>query len=352
MQHSIHLFERLPQIEARPATVNDGAFPPVRSKPLVGLIRNGRSYHNGGGSPVEGPSHNAAVSHGALGEVIVTAPQERSDLVEILADFAARRVDCIAIDGGDGTVRDVLSCGAGIFGESWPTLIVLPHGKTNALALDLGIPVDWTLEQALAAIQNGKIERRQPLVITQKDNSGAQVRGFIMGAGIFNRCIALGQRSHDFGAFNAAVVGLTTAWSVLQAFFGSGNNPWRRGTRMRLRTGEGKEVEHLGGLPADERYLLFASTLKKFPAGLNPFRGLDKTVRVALLDNPGRGLLLRIGALMRGTASAATRRRGGHVFDGEALDLELSGRFILDGESFPAGHYRLNAGAKLRFVVP
>ena len=347
MQRSIHLFERLPQIDASPAPANDGALSPVRNTPLVGLIRNSRSYHNGGGS-----GENGAKPHGASEDVIVTTPQRRSELADILSDFATRRVDCIAIDGGDGTVRDVLSCGAGIFGDSWPTLIILPHGKTNALALDLGIPTDWTLEQALAAIRGGNIERRQPLVITQMDNAGAQVRGFIMGAGVFTRCIALGQRSHDLGAFNAAVVGMTTAWSVLQAFFGNGDNPWRKGTRMHLRTGDGKDVEHLGGLPENERYLLFASTLKKLPAGLNPFRGINETLRVALLDNPSRGLLLRIAALMRGTASAATRRRGGHVFDGEDMDLELSGSFILDGEAFPAGHYRLNAGAKLRFVVP
>lgn len=269
-------------------------------------------------------------------------------MAEILADFAARRVDCIAIDGGDGTVRDVLSCGAGIFGESWPMLVILPHGKTNALALDLGIPTDWTLEDALAAIRNGGIVRRQPLVITQRDNAEAQVRGFIMGAGVFVRCIALGQRSHDLGAFNAAVVGMTTMWSLLQAFFGGRTNPWRRGTHMRVRGEDGGEIEHLGGLPADQRYLLFASTLEKFPAGLKPFRGLTDTLRVALLDNPKRGLLLRFGALIRGTASAATMRRGAHVFDGEGMELDLADSFILDGEAFPAGHYRLNAGAKLR----
>lgn len=352
MHQSIHLFERLPQIDANPresgfAAANDGTLSPVRAKPLVGLIRNSRSYHNG-----NGPNERGQVPQSATEDVIIATPARRSELAEILADFATRRVDCIAIDGGDGTVRDVLSCGAGIFGDSWPALIILPHGKTNALALDLGIPTDWTLEKALAAIRDGKIVRRQPLVITQRDNAEAQVRGFIMGAGVFNRCIALGQRSHDLGAFNAAVVGLTTGWSVLQAFFGGSGNPWRRGTRMSVRGEDGQNVEHLGGLPANERYLLFASTLEKFPAGLNPFRGINDTLRVAMLDNPDRGLLLRIGALMRGTSSKTTKQRGAHTFGSNSLELDLSESFILDGEAFPAGHYRLSAGAKLRFVVP
>ena len=106
MQGSIHLFERLPHIDARPAAANDHALSAVRSSPLVGLIRNARSHRNaggdGGGSEPEG--------------VIVTSPRRRNELPGILADFAARGVDCIAIDGGDGTVRDVLTCGAGVFG--------------------------------------------------------------------------------------------------------------------------------------------------------------------------------------------------------------------------------------------
>lgn len=345
MQGSIHLFDRLPQMSSGPLASNDGAISPVRSRPLVGVIRNVRSHRNGGGS---GASH----SQSNVEDVIIAAPRERSEIAGILADFAQRRVDCIVIDGGDGTVRDVLTCGAGIYGDCWPTLVVLPHGKTNALALDLGIPTEWTLEDALSAICNGNVERRQPIVITQRDNSDAQVRGFIMGAGVFNRCIALGQRSHKLGAFNAAVVGLTTVWSVLQALFGSSGNPWRRGTAMRVRGRDGQDVDHLGGLPENERYLMFASTLEKFPAGLNPFRGITDTMRIALLDNPSRGLLLRIGALMRGTSSAATRQRGAHLFGGEAIDVDLSDSFILDGEAFPAGQYRLSAGAKLRFVVP
>lgn len=342
MQGSVHLFENLPQIDARPAAANNHALAAVRSNPLIGLIRNARSHRNASGG-------NGGLEPDG---VIVTAPRRRDELPGILADFAARGVDCIAIDGGDGTVRDVLTCGAGVFGDSWPALIVLPNGKTNALAIDLGIPVGWSLDEALEAMRLGHVVRRQPIVITERGNPAAQVRGFIMGAGVFNRAIALGQRSHDLGAFNAAAVGVTLVWSVMQALFGGRNNPWRRGTTMRLRDGDGAELPHYGGLPANERYLMVASTLENFPIGIDPFRGITESLRVGVLDNPRRSLLLRIGALARGTASEATMRRGGHALGSEALDVDLSDSFILDGEAFPAGQYRLTAGAKLRFVVP
>ena len=38
--------------------------------------------------------------------------------------------------------------------------------------------------------------------------------------------------------------------------------------------------------------------------------------------------------------------------DGDAFQAEFGDRFILDGEAFPAGRYRLSLGPKLRFVVP
>ena len=63
-------------------------------------------------------------------------------------------------------------------------------------------------------------------------------------------------------------------------------------------------------------------------------------------------MLLRLGALARGTGSARTLARGGHLIGAEAITLDLGECFILDGEAFPAGEYRLSAGAPLRFVVP
>ncbi|GAA5056271.1 diacylglycerol kinase family protein [Erythrobacter westpacificensis] len=342
MHESIHLFERLPQIGAIPHATNDPAPSPVRTRPLIGVIRNARSHRN------EGRSGTEELREG----VLLATPRRRSELLGVLTDFAEKRVDYIAIDGGDGTVRDVLTCGAGLFGDSWPMLIVLPGGKTNALALDLGVPTDWSLDDALAAVQRGKLARRQPLVIAERGDERSQVRGFVLGGGAFNQVINLGQRSHQLGAFNQAVVAVTTVWSVLQAMFGRSGNKWRQGTPMRLHMADGSELAHRGGLPEDERYLLFASTLQSFPAGLDPFRDVKTALQVAIMDNPRRGLLLRLPSIFRGTASEETKRRGYHVFGDEAVDLDIGDSFILDGEAFPAGQYRLSAGPKLRFVVP
>ncbi len=350
MDGSIHLFDRLPQVDAVPRAENDVAISSVRTRPLVGLIRNGRSHRNEGHANGRSAGRNSADE---LGEnVLLATPHRRSELPGVLTDFAEKRVDYIAIDGGDGTVRDVLTCGAGIFGDSWPMLIVLPGGKTNALALDLGIPTDWSFNDALAAVQRGGLVRRQPLVITQRDDDRAQVRGFVMGAGVFNQAITLGQRSHDLGAFNHAVVAITAVWSMAQAMLGMSGNKWRQGTAMRIQRSSGVELDHCGGLPADERYLMFASTLQTYPAGLDPFREVEEPLQVAVMDNARRRMLLSLPSIFRGKSTAATRRCGFHVFGDSAVDLDIGDPFILDGEAFPAGQYRLSAGPRLRFVVP
>lgn len=341
MHGSVHLFDHLPQI-ARPKSRPAGASAPARQVPLVGVIRNLRSHRKDG----DGPEWTGPAT------LLIETPRKRTELTSILSRFAERRVDYVVIAGGDGTVRDVLTCGAGIFGESWPPLVVLPNGKTNALAVDLGLPAKWGLAEALEALQSGRIAQRRPLVVAQRDNADARVQGFAFGAGAYTAAIGLGQQAHDKGAFQNLGVGITVVWSLLQALFGSRGNVWRRGTPTRLTDGRGREIPHSGIGLAHERYLVFASTLDRFPAGLRPFAQAPGLLRAAVLDNSSPGLLLRLPLIFRGKVSERMRRLGYHLVADDALEIDLGDRFILDGEAFPAGRYRLSLGPKLRFVVP
>jgi len=341
MHGTVHLFDRLPQV-ARPAAPAGGAAAPVRQVPLVGMIRNLRSHRQAAPLPEWSGRAN----------LLVETPGKRGELQEVLARFAERRVDYIVVAGGDGTVRDVLTCGAGYFGESWPPLIIVPCGKTNALAVDLGLPAKWSLEDALDALAAGHVEQRRPLVVAQRDNADARVQGFVFGAGAYASAIQLGQKAHDKGAFQNLGVGVTAIWSLFQAMFGSAGNLWRRSTPMRLLDGEGRELDHSGHGRPDERYLLFASTLGRFPAGMRPFGDPPEGLAVAVIDSAHRGLLLRLPLIFRGLVSARMRRFGYHVLHPEALQVDIAERFILDGEAFPGGRYRLSLGPKLRFVVP
>lgn len=341
MHGTVHLFDRLPQV-TRPAAPLGGAGAPARQVPLVGVIRNLRSHRQAASLP----------EWSGRAKLLVETPEKRSELQDVLARFAERRVDYIVVAGGDGTVRDVLTCGAGYFGESWPPLIIVPCGKTNALAVDLGLPAKWSLEDALEAVTAGRVEQRRSVIVAQRDNADARVQGFVFGAGAYASAIQLGQRAHEKGAFNNLAVAVTASWAFLQTLFGNAANVWRRGTSMRLYDNEGGELEHSGFGRRDERHLVFASTLGRFPAGMRPFGNEGAGLRAAVIDSTYRALLLRLPLIFRGVISAKMRRFGYHVVDAEGLQIDITDRFILDGEAFPGGRYQLSLGPKLRFVVP
>src|SRR5690606_22102676 len=123
-----------------------------------GIVRNPRSHRNKGLPP--------ELEH--CSNILTETPKSREALRDSLLDFATRGIDYLVVDGGDGTVRDVLTCGADIFGETWPALIVLPKGKTNALAVDLGLPNHWSLAEAMVAARSGDVVHRRPMKITAK----------------------------------------------------------------------------------------------------------------------------------------------------------------------------------------
>ena len=341
MHGSIYEFERsAPDAPAGGAVAARRA--PARGAPLVGIVPNPRSHRNKGRLPELADRAN----------ILTETPRTRAALRETLSRFAERGIDHLAVDGGDGTVRDVLTCGADVFGSRWPALIVLPKGKTNALAVDLGLPNVWSLREAMEAIRGGRTVVRRPLTIALPGDDGAQVNGFVLGAGVFTLSTQAGQQAHRWGAFSSFAVGLTTLWSLLQALFGGAANVWRRGTPMRLVCDRGRPIAHSRHGRPDERFVLFASTLERFPLGMHPVGRVRSGLKLAVIDAPVRWMLALIPLMLTGFDRPFMARNGFHRLDADELELELGDRFILDGEYFPAGTYRLRQGPELRFVVP
>ncbi|MBT8432141.1 MAG: hypothetical protein HKP43_04135 [Altererythrobacter sp.] len=311
--------------------------------PIVGLIYNPRSHHN------RGQDLTSKISP----DVFVAQPGNRDQLPEALARLAERGIDLLVINGGDGTVRDVLTCGEPIFGDDWPVVAVLPKGKTNALAADLGGPSDWTLQCAVDAYENGKRIKRSPMAITPLDQPDARVLGFILGAGAFTLGTKAGQSAHKLGAFNSLAVGVTTFWGILQAVFGTRANPWRRGAKMDLRLApNGVPLEHSGLGEPERRLILLASTLERFPGGIKPFGSLGKGLKLAALDQISRLMTLMLPAILFEFGPRNLRKRGFHQLVAQSFEMELDGQFILDGEAFPAGRYRVDTGPEIEFVAP
>lgn len=349
MATSIYDFGQIPRVEAdRVRHASKRQLRTAGEAPRVGVIYNPRSHGNLG----------ADFDCGVCPHVHIAQPGARGQLPQALAEFAARGIDLLVINGGDGTVRDVLTCGHAIFGHDWPTIAVLPKGKTNALTVDLGVPADWTLQHAIDALEDGARVRRRPMAITALKGSGgtpatSQVMGFILGAGAFTTAIRAGQSVHRLGAFNSLVVGLTALWALAQSLLAGRANLWRRGARMQLRLGAaGAPMAHSGLGDPGMRQILFASTLERLPAGIRPFGRLRSGLKLVVVDQISRRTTALIPAMVMGWMDKNLRDRGVHQLTASQFALAIEDQFILDGEAFPAGEYRIEQGPELEFVTP
>lgn len=333
-----------PERVLRPAPAESAAGPVVsRAAPRTGVIYNPHSHRNKG-------LDSYVASHPG---VLVAKPEDRGGLARALAEFFSAEIELLVINGGDGTVRDVLTAGMPLFGDRWPALAVLPTGKTNALNVDLGAPRDWSLPGALEAFTGRRRIRRRPLVVAPLDGEDEERVGFIFGAGAFTTGISAGQDAHRLGAFDSLAVGVTAAWGVLQALFGSDGNIWRRGEAMRVFTDARRtELAHSGHGDPARRAILLASTLHRFPFGMKPFGSALEGLKLGVIDKPVRRLLLALPRVLTGWEGDWLRRKGMHRLTVPSFELELGDRFILDGEAFPAGRYAVREGPELTFVVP
>ena len=310
-----------------------------RGERLIGVIRNPKSQRNRDRG-ADFPGHT---------NVILAEPNGRSAIGPELECLAAHGIDYLAIDGGDGTIRDVLTHGASIFGDSWPTLVVIPSGKTNALAVDIGMPRGLSLMQALDAITTGRRIVRHPLKVTPLEGSGGAVLGFILGAGLYTQATRAGQELYQSRALDAAGVAVTTFLAIMRSLAGNDDDKWRALTGMEIDI-ENQEMP-LGGSDLLRRYFMIASTLERWPLGMKPFGKFDSGLRIGVLNRPSRRLMAALPAIVMGYDAPWARRAGLHRAQAKSFTLSIDERFIVDGEAFPAGRYRIAEGPALRFVT-
>lgn len=331
-----------PAVSAAPLARDDAS--PDSTQPRVGVIYNPRSHGNRG----------ADFDCEVCPDVHIAKPGDREQLERALGEFAQRGIDLLVINGGDGTVRDVLTSGFGVFGGDWPAIAVLPKGKTNALTIDLGIPAGWGLQDAISAFEAGHRAKRRPMAV--RDLSAASIAprlAFILGAGAFATATKAGQKAHRLGAFNSAVVAVTGLWALAQSLFATRENPWRRGARMDIKLGgERAAMSHSQRGDPAFRQILFASTLENFPAGIRPFGALRSGLKLLAVDQISRTTTAMVPAVLAGKLTQGLGERGIHQQTVSRFQLEIDEAVVLDGEAYGPGCYNVSQGPMLDFVVP
>lgn len=299
----------------------------------VGLIWNQKSHRNrGAGRPTLPDS------------VLDVAAEDPAHLFAALRRFAAEGVDLVVIDGGDGTVREVLTRLPEAYGGGVPRLAILPNGKTNALAIDIGTPLGTTLDQLLAATEAGKpLKRRQCLEVLRPGQTIPERRGFLFGLGAFVRGTELAQRSHGLGLFDNPAIVATMLGAAARTLLGGVGDPWRRGEPISLSFASGDQGPW---------FLVLASTLKRLPLGVKPFGTPREGLKVLAIKAPPQRFLQALPALLRGHDAAWLAEAGYRRQDMADFGVSVPGGFVLDGEIYEGGDLSVRQGPDLEFVVP
>ena len=285
------------------------------------VLRNPSSSKNRAGKTKPYPSHIHPID---LTDI--------ASLPDILAGLHKDGVKCIIVDGGDGTVREVLTHLPNIYGADLPFIGILPHGNTNLIARNTGAldsPTSLLKIEDLPAQEDAAFLRKVPML--RLDFEGSQqppLRGFMMGWGAFARATQFAiEESTSTGPFQ-----------VLNVFFKTLKLDFLQGRKGVMRQGIPADLT-IDGEPAEQghRFIGLVTTLKgTLVAGLNPFWGKGEgAIRWTDVLAPAPHLVPAAFIAITGRCMKWMLRRGYHSGHAEKLDLIIDTPLVLDGELIP-----------------
>ena len=267
-----------------------------------------------------------------------------------LAAAHSAGAEVILIDGGDGTVREVLSRLPEIWGATLPRVGILPRGNTNLIAREVGAldPPDAVAE-VLRRLDTGPpltLRRRALLRLDYPAGEHPTLRGFILGWGAY----AAGTRiaREEIAARGPGQVTLAVLSTLRRALIGAERRALRRGVATGL---------SIDGAPMTgaARLIGLATTLQRsLVAGMNPFWGEGPgPIRWLDVPAPGHRLALAAPFLALGRPRRWMTRAGYASGRAARIELSLDTPFVMDGETFPPGRsgpMTLTASEEIAFI--
>ena len=269
---------------------------------------------------------------------------ERANQIgEAMATIARVKPKLLVINGGDGTVQAALTelYNGGHFGDAAPPVAVLPSGKTNLIALDLGAGGDpvIALERLLTLAQNDlepHIVARKLIALSGGEGGSDPVIGmFLGGAGLAGIMLYCRERIYPLGLPNGVSHVITAVAMLLGLVFGlraSFLPPEPKMLSVSLR-----RAGELKGRFA----LLFVTTLQKVllsgEVGSNGVAATSGSLKFDAVEQNAISLMRAFVASLGGRLGR-TKMAGVHVEEADEISIEgESSEVILDGETFRAG---------------
>jgi hypothetical protein len=277
---------------------------------------------------------------------------------EAMKVIARVRPKVLAINGGDGTVQAALTelYNGGHFGDETPPVAVLPSGKTNLIALDLGArgdPIE-ALERLIELAQSDLAPytvARELIALRHGDGEGGDrpvIGMFLGGAGLADTMLYCRDKIYPLGLSNGFAHVLTAIAFLMKVFLGMKADflpPDAKPLQL--------SVHEQSNMVTGRFSLLVVTTLEKLLIA-NPFEGNRPGSLKLLAIEQGPSSM--IGAIVAhlGGKLGRTQVRGVH-FE-EANEITIAGdssNVILDGETFRAElgrPIRLKPALPLSFV--
>ncbi|MDK2761435.1 MAG: acylglycerol kinase family protein [Sphingopyxis sp.] len=246
----------------------------------------------------------------------------------------------VVINGGDGTVQAALTeiYSGGHFDGSPPPVAVLPNGKTNLIALDLGAegnPIK-ALRRVVELVESGRLEdhviERQLISLDSGDETRPVLGMFLGGAYLADVMIYCRDRIYPLGLPNGVSHVLAAILGLFAIIFGIGGGRFppkpQPMTVSLIRHGEFE----------GKFSLLIVTTLEKLLLSIRTSGppGSDGNMKLLATDSNVGAMFRMLGATWRGTLGQKPLD-GVHFQQGDEIRIEGErSSVILDGELFQA----------------
>jgi hypothetical protein len=265
---------------------------------------------------------------------------ERADQIgEAMRTVARVEPAVLAINGGDGTVQAVLTelYNGGHFGVEAPPVAVLPSGKTNLIALDLGArgdPVE-ALERLLEIARADlapHLVARELISLSGGETGITPVIGmFLGGAGLADVMLYCRERIYPLGLPNSVSHFITAIAVVLRQVFG-----WRASFLPPEPSPLSVSVRREGAITARFAFL-FVTTLERLLLSSEFASNGRGALKFVAVEQKPVSLLRAFAASLAGRLGR-TKMSGVHVEEADEISIEgEASQVILDGETFRAG---------------
>lgn len=265
--------------------------------------------------------------------------EHASQIGEAMKVIARVRPKVLVINGGDGTVQVTLTelYNGGHFGDAPPPVAVLPSGKTNLIALDLGArgdPIETLerlIELARTDLSNFTVAREMIALRRPGAEDRPIIGMFLGGAALAETMIYCREKIYPLGLPNgvahvlAAIAGMVKLISRAKAsFLPPDTNP--------LSLSLSDQVSPISGRFS----LLMVTTLERVLLSMDLGGRRQGALKLLAVEERPSSVLAAFAASVSGKLGRS-KVRGVHYEEADEITIEgESSHVILDGETFRA----------------